>query len=231
MPMASFPASSPLVLSVGGTMGNPAPNGLWRNGHYGGEQVWNELMPDFSFPGAATGGAPSAVFKAPFWQLGITGEKMRAEPDVSYNAALNGGVVVVMGGRHGVVGGTSAAAPQWAAIVALANEARGRQGRPPLGLATPQLYMLARDRSDYRQDFHDITTGNNALFGDLYGFPGFDAGRGYDLPTGLGTPVVSNLIKDLAGRDMGRFRFDGLSDRHDRRGDGHRHHVRVRAGG
>jgi subtilase family serine protease len=231
LPMASFPASSPLVLSVGGTMGNPGPDGLWRNGHYGSEQVWNELMPDFSFPGAATGGAPSVVYKAPFWQSGITGETMRAEPDVSYNAALNGGVVVVLGGRHGVVGGTSASAPQWAAIVALANELRGRQGRSPLGLVTPQLYTVARDRGDYRQDFHDITIGNNALFGDLYGFPGFSAGRGYDLPTGLGTPVVSRLISDLAGRDIGRFRFDGLDDRHDGRGDGHHRHVRVRAGG
>lgn len=229
-PMAGFPASSPLVLAVGGTMGNPAPGGLWNNGRYGGEQAWNELLPDV-FPGAgATGGAPSVVFKAPFWQLGVTGQSMRAEPDVSYNAAFDGGVVVVLGGKHGVVGGTSAAAPQWAAIVALANELRGRQGRLPLGIATPQLYMLARDRGDYRQDFHDITTGTNALFGDLYGLPGFGADRGYDLPTGLGTPDVSRLLKDLAGHDVGRFRFDGLGDSHGD-GDGHHRHVRVRAGG
>ena len=44
-PMAGYPASSPFVLSVGGTMGNPGPDGLWSNGHYGGEQAWNEIVP------------------------------------------------------------------------------------------------------------------------------------------------------------------------------------------
>jgi subtilase family serine protease len=200
-PMAGYPASSPYVLAVGGTMGNPAAGGLWNNGRYGGEQAWNELLPTV-YPGAgASGGAPSVVYKAPPWQWGLTGTTMRAEPDVSLNAANNGGVVIVLKGRHGVMGGTSAAAPQWAAIVALANEQRGKQGRLPLGIATPQLYAIARDRRAYAQDFHDITLGNNALFGDLYGFPGFSAKAGYDYPTGLGTPNVSKLLSDLSSGD------------------------------
>src|SRR4051794_38648346 len=210
-PMAGYPASSPFVLSVGGTMGNPFPDGLWSNGHYGGEQAWNEIAP--IGPGAgAGGGAPSVVYHAPPWQLGLTGSTMRAVPDVSYNAANNGGVIVVLGGMHGVVGGTSAGAPQWAAIIALANDLRGKRG--PLGAATPQLWALAHAKNDYRQDFHDITVGNNALFGLGSPFPGFSAGPGYDYATGLGTPDVSNLLKDLSGRDGGFFRLEDLDQSH-----------------
>jgi len=169
-PMASYPASSPLVLAVGGTQGKSA-NGLWHlPGKYGGEQVWNEITPTI-FPGAgASGGAPSTVFPTPAWQQGLTGYSTRAEPDVAYNAAVNGGVIIVFGGRHGVVGGTSAGAPQWAAIVALANELRGRQAKPPLGLVAPALYALARDTRLYHPDFHDIVIGEKALDEVLPGF-------------------------------------------------------------
>jgi subtilase family serine protease len=228
-PMAGYPASSPFVLSVGGTMGNPAPAGLWDHGHYGGEQAWNELLPTVFPGGGAGGGAPSGIYAAPPWQLGLTKSSMRAEPDVSYNAAFNGGVIVVLGGRHGVVGGTSAGAPQWAAIVALANEARGLRGSGPLGIATAQLWMLAHDKNDYRQDFHDIIDGNNALFGSGSGLPGFTAGPGYDYATGLGTPDVSRLLKDLSGHDAQSFSFDGLLTSHG--GGKHGKHVRFGAGG
>lgn len=205
---ASYPASSPFVLAVGGTEGNPYPGGLWNNGHYGGEQVWNEVIPGVGF--GATGGAPSAIYPVLPWQLGLTGTLMRAEPDVAYDAASNGGVVIAFHGRFGVIGGTSVGAPQWAAIVALANELRGRQAKPALGLATPQLYLLARDRSTYRQDFHDITSGSNDLGNGQFGLPGFTADQGYDFPTGLGTPDVARLVKDLAGRDALRLRFEDL---------------------
>jgi subtilase family serine protease len=185
-PMAAFPASSPLVLAAGATEGAPF---LWRHGSgYGAEQVWNDAA-------GASGGAPSAVFPAPSWQAGVTGLTERAEPDVSFNGAIDGGVVVVVTtplGRHTVVGGTSAAAPAWAAIVALANELRGRQARPPLGVAAASLYALARDRRAYAQDFHDITAGTNA-----FGGAGFAAGTGYDLASGLGTPDVARLLHDL----------------------------------
>jgi subtilase family serine protease len=203
----SFPASSPLVVSVGGTQGGQYPGGLWKNGHYGSEEVWNEPL-----YGRATGGGPSALFPAPPWQLGLTGTTQRATPDVAYNSALNGGVVIVVTafGRqsHTLMGGTSAATPQWAAIVALANELRGRQGRLPLGQATPQLYAIGRNNGDYQPDFHDITVGNNALGGDLSQAPGFSAARGYDLTTGLGTPDVTKLVKDLAASDAGGVRSD-----------------------
>lgn len=223
-PSADYPASSPFVLAVGGTMGAQYPFGLWVNGRYGAEQAWNELIP--VAPGAgASGGAPSIVYPAPPWQTGFAPSTMRAEPDVSYNAAFNGGVVVVLGGRHGVVGGTSAGAPQWAAIVALADELRGDRGGARLGLATPQLYALASRQNTYRQDFHDILTGSNALGGPNSGLPGFNAGPGYDYPTGLGTPDVAQLIKDLSSGNPSRFRFDDML-RHGnvgRRGDGDLH--------
>ena len=212
-PMASYPASSPFVLSVGGTEGSPYPGGLWQHGRYGGEQVWNESFGPDPADDGASGGAPSTIYPAPPWQLGLTGTAMRAEPDVAYDAADDGGVII-FGGRFGVLGGTSVGAPSWAAIVALANELRGRRGMPPLGLATPQLYMLARDRTSYGQDFHDVVTGSNDLGNGQFGLPGFSAGPGYDYPTGLGTPDVARLIKDLAGRDAMRLRLGDLVPPH-----------------
>jgi subtilase family serine protease len=227
-PMAGYPASSPYVLSVGGTMGGSYPTGLWNRGRYGSEQAWNELIPSSGVGAGAGGGAPSVVYQAPAWQRGVSGSSMRVVPDVSYNAAFNGGVIVVLGGLHGVVGGTSAGAPQWAAIVALANELRGDRGGSPVGAATPQLWTIAGSRPDYRQDFHDIVTGSNALFGLGSGFPGFSAGPGYDYATGLGTPDVSDLIKDLSQREGHGYRFDNLGGQH---GPRHGKHAVFTPGG
>ena len=79
------------------------------------------------------------------------------------------------------VGGTSAGAPQWAAIVALANQVRMSQAKGPLGLVSPLLYDLAKDKRAYARDFNDVTTGSNALDLRAFGSPvpsafGFDAG-------------------------------------------------------
>ena len=161
-PVASYPASDPLVTGVGGTEGNPYPGGLLRpHGEYGGEQVWNE---GDTF-GAATGGAPSVLFDSPSYQQGITGNTARTVPDVSYNAAINGGIQVYYGlfGSFITFGGTSAGPPQWAAIIALANEARAASDRARSGSANTALYAIAQDRKSYREDFHDITVGTNAL--------------------------------------------------------------------
>jgi len=213
---AGFPASFPLTTAVGGTEGNPyldptqpfdCPLGsvcqvglvnvtcavtnsktLCRPVGYGGEQVWNE--PDF---GAATGGAPSLFFGAPAFQSGL-GLSHRAIPDVSYNASINGGVLVANSTLIGrtaffIVGGTSAGSPQWAAVIALANQANGA----PLGYVNDALYKL-RTSTSYAHDFHDITVGNNQLAGTPVGF---NATTGWDDATGLGTPDVANLIPDL----------------------------------
>ena len=161
--MAAYPASDPLVTAVGGTQGRPYPDGLWRSpGGYGGESTWNEG----EVYDLATGGAPSIFFPAPFWQRAAGGGRARSVPDVAYNAAVDGGVLVYNAGHVYTVGGTSAGPPQWSAIFALAGELRARAHRPPLGFATDNLYRLARSGSS-RADFHDVTDGDNRLDSDI----------------------------------------------------------------
>ena len=202
---ALFPSSDPLVTAVGGTQGDPYPAGLAAGScpssgdctpsGYGGEQVWNE--PSY---GAAGGGAPSLLFSTPSFQSGL-GLTSRATPDVSYNAAVNGGVLVAWSacpsciGATGpvfyIVGGTSAGSPQWAAIAALADEAAGH----PLGDLNPAIYTIGSTPTKYAADFHDITVGDNRLVGTPVGFT---AGSGWDDASGWGTPNVTALIADLA---------------------------------
>jgi subtilase family serine protease len=196
--VAAYPASDPLVTAVGGTEGLPYPGGLLRGGFgwwgnlgggYGGEQVWNE---GDSFD-LATGGAPSMMFQRPSYQNGFTQSPWRTVADVSYLAAINGGELITFGGEVGNFGGTSVGPPHWSAIFALANEERAQNHKDTIGQANPELYAIAGNYRSYRQDFHDITVGSNALDSDI----GYQAGPGYDLPTGLGTPDVSNLLGDL----------------------------------
>ena len=184
-----YPASDPLVTGVGGTMGDSYPLGLCPSIDlltdtcaYGGEQAWNE--PAF---GLATGGAPSLIWEAPAYQQGVTGLSARAVPDVAFNAAVDGGQLVAVGGHIGIFGGTSLGAPQWAGIFALVNQARALGGKAPLTFPGA-LYRRPGD-------FHDITAGTNTLAGSP--IAGFSAGVGYDLTTGLGTPDVARLIDDL----------------------------------
>jgi subtilase family serine protease len=200
--VASYPASDPLVTSVGGTQGNPYPGGLEIAGAYGGEATWNE--PQFH---AATGGAPSILFRAPSWQRGVTSYRARTIPDVAYDAAINGGVEVFASPFIYLVGGTSVGSPQWAAIFALVNQARASAGHDSLGFANAALYNLGKQHSrpdegarSSSADFHDITIGNNALDSTI----GFSAKRGYDLTTGWGTPNVANLVHALAGSGSDR---------------------------
>ncbi len=206
---ALFPSSDPMVTSVGGTMGDPFPGGLAtytgtcsigpRPGYptgctptgYGGEQVWNE-----AWDGIATGGAQSLLFATPSYQSGL-GLSSRGTPDIAYNAAVDGGVLVYASFTGTptwfIVGGTSAGSPQWAAIFAIANQVRAGEGKGSLGFVNPTLYGLSA--AQQANDFHDITTGNNMLDGTL---PGNTAGTGWDLASGWGTPNVSNLLGDLS---------------------------------
>lgn len=193
---ASYPASDPLVTGVGGTQGLPYGTGLLQNGHWVGEQVWNE--PQFDI---ATGGAPSVLFAAPPWQRSASPYQTRGVPDVAYDAAVNGGVYTIhtfeAGPRIGqtfifLVAGTSSGSPQWSAIFALANQARAQAGEGPLGFANETLYKIAKQNKS-ANSFHDITVGNDALDSPI----GFSAGVGWDAATGLGTPDVSNLIPHL----------------------------------
>jgi subtilase family serine protease len=194
---ASFPASDPLVTAVGGTdlfVGN--------KGAYASETAWNDADPSLCpygcayGPFGATGGAASTVFSAPAYQQALSGNSARTVADVAYNASVYTGVLTYLGFYPSAaddgfyfMGGTSEGAPQWAGIVALVDAARGNS----IGFMNPALYAIGANSSEYAADFQDVTVGNNAFFG-----PGFNAGKGYDLPTGLGSPNVANLISTLS---------------------------------
>lgn len=196
-PNADFPASDPLVTGVGGTSLFTTVSGAYDH-----ETVWNDSIASlcpfgclYGLEPAATGGAPSAIFKTPSYQQNLIHGTSRYVGDVSYNAGLYTAVLVYMGfhadpSKNGFyfVGGTSASTPQWAAIVALANQYAGR----PLGFINQRLYNIAKG-SEYHVAFHDVTVGNNGLFGGA----GENAQPGYDMPTGLGSPNVAKLIPAL----------------------------------
>jgi len=164
-PTVGWPASSPWVTAVGGTQlqygwtWQPTsdvpflPSGDYNPDYFaftdGGnsEPVWNE-----SWLPAATGGGPSAIYPRPDWQneqAGIIGRDARGVPDLSWNAAVNGGVLVWITAFPGyqrpgwhVYGGTSASSPQVAGLIALANEQQADAGLPPLGFLDPLLYQV-----------------------------------------------------------------------------------------
>jgi subtilase family serine protease len=93
-------------------------------------------------------------------------------------------------------GGTSATAPLWAGLIALANQYAGRH----LGFVNPALYRIARSGS-YHRAFHDITTGNNTVRFPPRTFPGYRAEPGWDPVTGLGSPDAQVLIPLIARYD------------------------------
>jgi kumamolisin len=174
-----YPASSPRVLAVGGTKltlsGAPAKVS---------ETAWNE-------PGGATGGGVSETFAVPDYQQPLplpvslnAGRTGRVIPDVAGHAA--GTVLHLSGGQVAPTGkGTSAAAPMWAALMALINERAGR----PVGFVNPQLYHAAGSGGVFR----DITVGTNAFGGG----PGYEAATGFDACTGLGSPDGRAVLRAL----------------------------------
>jgi subtilase family serine protease len=193
----SLPASDPLVLAAGGTSltaGRAA-------GAYIGETVWNTL-PAPPSPGdgsSASGGGFSHLFARPSYQDGVAGaEVTRGVPDVAGDAAFNTGMAVVSGG--GPAGqatvrpatGTSAAAPFWAGLVALADQLAHRH----LGFINPALYRIAGGPL-YHAAFHDITTGDNTFVLPPT-ITGYRAGPGWDPVTGWGTPDARVLVPLLA---------------------------------
>jgi kumamolisin len=160
-----FPASSPHVLACGGTALTLS------NGARSTETVWN----DQSQGGGATGGGVSSYFALPSWQSGAkvplpaNGSGGRGVPDVSGDAAPATGYQILVDGQSAVVGGTSAVAPLWAALVALVNQQTGRNA----GFLNPTLY------SGGEANFFDITSGTNGSY---------KAAPGWDPCTGLGSP-------------------------------------------
>jgi subtilase family serine protease len=178
---ASTPASDPYVTSVGGTQlfANPV------TGSYQREVVWNEEQ-TFGFR-ASGGGGFSNTYGVPWWQNKVGSLPSRGVPDVSYDAAINGGVIVALQGSFYIFGGTSSGSPQWAGIAA--DIAQLNKGR--LGFINPALYQIAQRTPSA---FHDITRGQNGDFG----LGGFTAGTGWDAASGLGSPVANTLAPSLA---------------------------------
>jgi hypothetical protein len=167
-----WPAASPNALAVGGTTLLPSD----AQGTYSQETGWY-----------GSGGGIATFEGEPAYEKGVQSLGKRTNPGVAYDADPNTGVAVYDStpyqGSTGwfEVGGTSAGAPQWSALLAIANQGRSLAGKGSLANAQATVYTLSS------LDFHDITVGTN----------GYPADTGYDLVTGIGTPVANNLIYDL----------------------------------
>jgi kumamolisin len=172
-----FPASSPHVLACGGTKLVGSGSSITS------EVVWNELTNNEG----ATGGGVSNVFPLPPWQASagvpnpINSAGGRGVPDVSGDADPATGYAIRVDGTNLVIGGTSAVAPLWAGLIAVANAQNGKSA----GFIQPAIYAAKGKAA-----FNDITSGTNYT-----GTPvGFKAGPGWDPCTGLGTPIGTKLI-------------------------------------
>lgn len=174
----NFPTDNPWVTSVGGTT-------LVRGGASFSEVAWDQ-----------SGGGYSRFYETPAYQKQLptsTGLKgRRGVPDVSSTADTRIGLGGFFQGSMFVTNGTSAGAPLWSGLTAIANQMAGR----PLGFLNPTLYALA-DSPQYARDFHDITLGNNDVDRSGVVVDGYDAVPGWDAVTGLGSPNAEFLIPDL----------------------------------
>jgi subtilase family serine protease len=249
-PTVGWPASSPYVVSVGGTQlqygwtwdptsndaftstGAPNPD-YWNSNATPGsntQAVWNE-----SWAPIATGGGASTIYSRPSWQAGVAPSlgNSRLVPDTSWNAAVNGGVLVYItaypefncGNTTGCwtfYGGTSAATPQTAGLVALVNAARADASKAPIGFLDPLLYGGIGNSSAYNdivpQSFGSapkIFAGSDVgvsgtvdksvgdlIDNQLWGVPvaGYPTATGYDATTGWGTPNAPAFVAALASQ-------------------------------
>ena len=192
--VTSWPSSDPLVTSVGGTQltlddaGNRlAPDVVWNDGY------------------GAGGGGVSTVFSRPFYQNGVARVVggSRGAPDISLSAAVDGAVVFYFSfvpgyvGYH-LVGGTSESTPEFAGVVALADQVAHHR----LGVLNPRIYELLGSRGS---GIVDVTSGNNTYGpfqnsdGNTYTVVGYSAKRGYDLASGVGTIDAAWFVPALAG--------------------------------
>ena len=175
-----FPSSSAYALACGGTTLAGSGKSIRS------ETVWNETANNEG----ATGGGVSRYFALPAYQNGAgvpeqpeTSFVGRGVPDVAGDADPTTGYVVRVNGQDQVIGGTSAVAPLWAALIALVNQ----HLRKPIGFVNPKLYAA-------RSAFHDITQGNN----DSNGLGNYTAKAGWDACTGLGSPNGAAILNVLA---------------------------------
>ncbi len=197
----NLPASDPLVLGVGGTQLDASHT----SGVYLGETAWNDPIPAPVPPGigllpVASNGGFSTLFPRPAYQAGIPGiTTSRGVPDVAASASRNSGMAagLVVDGQQslGVADGTSAAAPFWAGITALADQYAGHR----LGFVNPTIYRIGRNPK-YKKAFHDITSGDNTVLYPQGTVTGYRAVPGWDPVTGWGSPNAQVLVPLLAGK-------------------------------
>ena len=189
VPTTSFAPDSPWVTSVGGTSLHLI--GSTRAGVSVLETAWSDRG-----DGSGSGGGFSRFYRMPSYQklLPVATQQQfknrRGVPDVSADADPDTGLAIYQLNQWTLGGGTSASAPVWAAIAAIANQMAGH----PLGFLNPGLYKLAASRA-YNRDFHEITQGNNDnLVADV---KGYSAAPGWNAVTGLGSPNAANLVPNL----------------------------------
>ncbi len=195
------PGSQVFVTAVGGTQ-------LTLGGRGKREVVWNVTGE------GATGGGVSELWAMPPYQRATPeslhvvseyssstpcdamGNYCREVPDVSADADPETGYIIYFRGRWTTGGGTSAAAPLWAAAIALVDGDRACRGEP-VGLLDPALYKIASSRL-YASSFTDITSGDNAYSSSGYDGDLYPAGPGYSMAAGLGTPLLATEHAGLA---------------------------------
>jgi hypothetical protein len=198
---ASWPAVSPNIVAVGGTTLN-----LDGSSNRINETTWN-----------GSGGGYSAFYGEPAYESTYAQSSYvqntlnnkvllgspRGNPDVAYDADPNTGFATFDSYPYQgspldwvEVGGTSDAAPQWAGLIALADQGRGARGSlDGLTQTLPALYQFGASSATFSKDFYDITSGGN----------GYGAVAGYDLATGVGVPVANNLVPDLVKAGASTF--------------------------
>jgi subtilase family serine protease len=191
----SFPASSPFVTAVGGTSLFLTPSAgyvsdLNSSATYQGESAWSISPQYVGTPGVSSGGGYSDFFAQPYYQADAIDSQTRSFPDVAADANPYTGLVIVLEGGTYAIGGTSLATPLWAGMGADLDQFVGRD----LGLLNPDLYSIYGNKSEYDNAFHQITSGFNGEY---------EAGSGYNLVTGLGTPNLPVLAADIKNQVQG----------------------------
>jgi subtilase family serine protease len=206
-PVTSWPDSDPLVTGVGGTQlhltasgTKTAPDSVWNDTY---SVATNEYIFGDAGPNPlAGGGGKSIIFSRPSYQNGVSSVvgQHRGVPDISMSGACNGGVLVYQSFAGSPPGyydtcGTSEATPEFAGIVAIADQYAGHD----LGLINPALYEMSAAGDP---GIVDVTSGNNTVSfpqnGKLDTVHGFDALNGYDLASGVGTVDAWRFVPEIA---------------------------------
>ncbi|MDH6112424.1 kumamolisin [Kitasatospora sp. MAP12-15] len=168
-----FPASDPYTTGTGGTTLSTTSAGAWSK-----ETAWS-----------GSGGGVSSFFATPSFQSKVNSGANRSVPDVAADADPSSGWAIYTGGSWQEFGGTSAAAPNWAAFAAVYNSEAKAKGKPSFGFANSTIYNLASS-SSYTSAFHDVKSGSNGAY---------SAGTGYDKVTGWGSYNGANFLKAELG--------------------------------